>query len=335
MQSSRQAVEGALLGLIVGYVIVLLLAVAATRDPVAVVTKAYYTLTSPRSLEYLVSLWGPVGLAALGLTLCYRAGFITIAVEGQILAGMLVSLWLLAYVVPEADPVLGIALALAISALVGVLLGAVPVVLRVYFNANEILVTLMMNLAIVFMVAEIVSSYLRVGAFVITKPVPEHFRLSWVWAPIFLAIALVIVWFIESRTSLGLAAKVYGSSRRTAVTYGVSELALFFKLSALSGALAGIGGALAMLVFQYFLGAKPPVGFGYSGVLAAWLSGFSPPVAVASSLLLSYMRVWAYAMMAEGVHEGFVLGSQTIVVVFSLVGAYAARYLRREVAGVA
>lgn len=320
----NKRVKGAIIGLMVGYLIVIVLAVILSGNPLAVVNKALSLLSSSRSLTYIIQIWGPIGLSALGLTLCYRARFITIAVEGQILLSMVTTLWLLAYLIPEANSILGVLLAIILSGVIGGVVGLIPVYLRIYFNANEILVTLMLNLSIATIISEIVSSHLRVGAHVITKSIPDQFRLSWISVPLIMLIAFILVWVIDSKTSLGLSAKIYGSSRKTALTYGVDELSLFAKLSLLSGVLAGIGGSLAMLVFQYFLSANLPVGYGYSGVLAAWLSGFNPLTALGSSLLLSYMRVWAYSIMAEGVPEGFVLGSQTIVVICSLLGSYLA-----------
>ncbi|MEM0340047.1 MAG: hypothetical protein QXN05_04615 [Acidilobaceae archaeon] len=336
--NQAKELRGALLGLLVGYAIAVFLAMVVSGSPSTVLLKAISVLFDPYSLQinmssvrYLLSLWGPVGLAALGLTLCFRARFITIAAEGQILIGMLITIWLLAYVVSDLSPLLGIAVAILASAFAGATLGTIPALLRAYFGANEILVALMVNLTVTILVSEIVSTHLRIGAHVITKSIPDHFRLSELSVLVFLISALALVWFIESRTSLGLIVKVFGSSRRTALTYGVNEAKLFLKLGVLAGALAGLGGALAALSFQHFLSAKLPIGFGYSGVLSAWLSGFSPPIALASSLLLSYIRLWAYAMMVEGVPEGFVLGSQTIIVVSALAGAYAMRSLNKEV----
>lgn len=272
-------------------------------------------LVNPANLEAAVKYMGPIAVSAAGLALAYRAGFITIGAEGQVLLGSAVTLWLLTYAWPTAPAAVGVPLALALAALVGAAWGAVPGLLRVYGRVNEVLSSLMLNYVALSLVNYLVAGAWRAGPFTATKPLPDEYAIG----P--LAVAAIVVGvagvfeFIHGRTRLGIAAEAYGTAPRAALTYAMPRGRLIVSLALLSGAAAGLGGGLMMLSFQRTLQAmSQPPGYGYMGVLVAWLAGRRAVAAVPAALFFSVLVVAGYSMEALGVPFNFVLLVQAMAV---------------------
>ncbi len=270
---------------------------------------------SPAGLEAAVKYMGPIAASAAGLAPAYRAGFITIGAEGQVLLGSAVTLWLLVYAWPDAPVALGVALSLALAALVGAAWGAVPGILRVYGRVNEVLSSLMLNYVALSTINYLVAGPWRAGPFTATKPLPDEYSIGLLGVAIAVLGLAAFFEFIHKRTRLGVAAEAYGAAPRAALTYTMPRGRLILTLALLSGAAAGIGGGLIMLSFQRSLQAmSQPPGYGYMGVLVAWLAGRRAAATVPAALFFSVLVVAGYSMEALGVPFNFVLLVQALAV---------------------
>ncbi|GAB6148063.1 ABC transporter permease subunit [Stetteria hydrogenophila] len=271
--------------------------------------------TSPSGLEAAVKYMGPITCSAAGLTLAYRAGFITIGSEGQVLLGSAAALWLLAYAWPTAPRAGGVAAALALAALVGAAWGSIPGLLRVYARVNEVLSSLMLNYVALSALNYLIAGPWRAGAFTATRPVPDEYSLGYLHIAVVVVAAAVLFEFIRARTKLGVAAEAYGAAVRAAETYTLPRRTLILAVAVLSGAAAGLGGGLMMLSFQRsFQAMSQPPGYGYMGVLVAWLSGTSALATLPVSLFFSALVVAGYSLQALGVPFNFVLLTQAMAV---------------------
>lgn len=311
----------ALAWILAGYAVSLLIAAIASRDPLGVLSSAVWVYTSAAPLTNVALFSAPIAMAAIGLSLAYRAKFITVGPEGQIILGSVASLWLVSYSGIEAAAPLKVALALLLAAFVGAAYAVIPLLLRLIFGASETLSSLMLNFVAMYLTNYLIATSLRAGPFVITRSVPDELRVGPLVALSFVALTAIASYALLTRTSIGLAIEVYGRAPRAALTYGYSPASILLFLSLFSGALSGLGGGLAMLSFQSSLSPMSfPPGYGYAGALVAWLSGNSPLLAAASSLFFSSITVLGRALQPLGVSYSYALAAQAIIVLFFMIG---------------
>jgi len=311
---SKQVV-GVTLGLVLGFTLALILGSISPAGFRGILDSLVWVYTNPVPQVFTLTLLSPIACVAVGLTVAYRAGFITVGSEGQILLGAIVTLWLVEYSGLNLNPQVAIPISILLGGFTGALLGLIVGVLRVYFNVNEILASLMLNYVILYVSNHLASGPWRVGPFAITKSVGEEYRLGPL-VMVFVAVVLAFLcWFLLTRSSLGLAIKVYGRAPRVAETYGLNPKAIVLSVALLSGFTSGVGGALMMLGFQHSLSPMSvSPGYGYMGVLVSWLSSNNPLVVLPASWFFSSILVLGRSLQASGLPIGYVLAVQAVIV---------------------
>src|SRR6218665_689292 len=204
--------------------------------------------------------WGEIGikatplvLIALGLAVCFRSNVWNIRAEGQFILGALAGGW----VAMQADAGSSRAIVPAILAagvLGGMAWAGLTAVLRVRFNANEILVSLML-----VYVAELLLGYLVYGpwkdpagynfpqtiSFLPVTKIPRLFDGSRVHIGVLIALgAVAAFWLLLFRTYAGFALQVGGLGPAAARFAGFSLTRALWTALLLSGGMAGLAGAL-------------------------------------------------------------------------------------------
>jgi len=310
-----RSAAGVVVGLVAGFTLALILGSISPAGFRGVVSSLLWVYTNPTPLVFSLALMGPIACSAIGLTLAYRARFITIGSEGQVLLGSITTLWLIEYSGLNLHPVVAVLTSIMLGGFAGALLGLLIGLLRVYANANEILVSLMLNYTMLYLLNHLASGPWRVGAFAITKSIGEEYRVGPIIVAIVPATIALLYWFILAKTKLGLAIEVYGRAPRVAETYGLNPKIVVLSVALLSGFTPGVGGALMMLGFQHNLSPMSvSPGYGYMGVLVSWLSANNPLVALLASWFFSSILVLGRSLQASGLPIGYVLAIQSIIV---------------------
>jgi simple sugar transport system permease protein len=256
--------------------------------------------------------------------MAFRANVWNIGAEGQLIAGAIAggSIALLATSTTTRAIVPAILLASAVG---GAAWAAITAWLRDRFNANEILVSLML-----VYVAQLALSFLVHGALrdpdgfgfpqsKLFEPaarmpvVAEGTRLT-IGFPLALAAAL-IVWAIAARSVIGFQLKVFGLAPRAARYAGFSSRAVLWFVLLLSGALAGLAGGLeaAGPVGQLTTSISP--GYGFAAIIVAFVGRLHPLGAVAASLLMALFYIGGELAQSRlglppaltGVYQGLLL----------------------------
>jgi simple sugar transport system permease protein len=169
----------------------------------------------------------------------------------------------------------------AASVLAGGLWGAVPGFLRGKWNVNEIIATLMLNY-----IALCLMDFLLYGAwkdpasmgFPMTAEFPPAARLgrfggTRVHGGILLALVLSLAaWFILRKSQWGFEIKVTGENRRAARYAGMGIMKNIVLVMFVSGAIAGLCGMCEVAGLHGRLSRGFSVGYGFTGVIVAWLS---------------------------------------------------------------
>ncbi len=258
----------------------------------------------PRFISYTIIYATPLILTGLSLVFAFKAGLFNIGAEGQFIIGALAAT--LAGIFIELPAILLIPIAIIIAILAGAAWGGLAGLLKVKFGINEVISTIMLNWIALYLSNFIVtrewlarpnseSSYriqddARIEFFPVWKT--SDAGLDWreqneFWsdilrtpanAGIFLAIAsVIIVSLILNRTTLGFKAKSVGYSPAAARYAGINVSKYSFLAMAISGALAGLAGAIHVLGNSRGISIlKVMEGYGFEGIVVGLLGNATP-----------------------------------------------------------
>jgi general nucleoside transport system permease protein len=246
----------------------------------------------------------PLILCALGLALCYRSNVWNIGAEGQFLLGAItgggLALWVTASQIGVSRWVFFPLLILA-GALGGAAWAAIVALLRDRFNANEILVSLML-----VYIANLFLSYLVFGpwkdpkgfnfpqtmSFAAQTELPRMvrgMRLHWGF-PVSL-VASVVMWLFVFRTYRGMQLQVGGPAPAAARYAGFSSRAALWTALLVSGGLAGVAGAFEVAGPMGQLTPHVSNGYGFTAIIVAFVGRLHPLGCVLGSVLLSMFLI--------------------------------------------
>lgn len=284
----------------------------------------------------------PLMLTGLSVAIAFRMLFWNIGAEGQLAMGGIAASFVALFVSQGLPNFATIPLMILLGMLAGAIWGIIPALLKAYLGVNEILTTLMMNYIAILMV-----EYLYLGpwrdpegfGFPGTARFPEAALLPRIWGRVhlglvFAVIAVVIVWFILSRTQWGYEIRVIGENMRAAHYSGISIGRNILLVMLLSGGLAGLAGVLEVSGIARRLYQGLTVGYGFTGIIVAWLANLNPWGVMLVSFFMGALVIGgdqlqvamqtpaAVAEVLQGAILFFVLGGWVFV-------NYRIRFLRR------
>ncbi|MEA4901566.1 ABC transporter permease [Desulfitobacterium sp.] len=253
----------------------------------------------------------PLILSGLGIAVTFKAGLFNIGAEGQYWMGSMAAVWI-GYSVTSLPPVLHVGLAFLVSMIVaGLWAGIIPGLTKALVGAHEVITTMMMSYIAIFL-----SHYMLEGGpmmapgYTPQSPVilptaelgilVERTQLS--WGIIVALAAAVIVYWVIYKTTLGFRLRTVGLNPRAAKYAGINVslhmvLALF-----ISGALAGLAGAVQMLGVQHRLYDSFSSGYGYTAIVVALLANNNPIGVILAAIFFAALATGGQAMqIASGV----------------------------------
>ncbi|MGF1659146.1 MAG: ABC transporter permease [Rubrimonas sp.] len=238
----------------------------------------------------------PLALIGAGLAVCFRANVWNIGAAGQFTLGAIFAGWL-ALAMPQAASKLWLVPYLAAGALGGLLWAAIPALLRVRFNANEILVSLMLTYVAALLLDFLVRGPWR-DPLAFGFPQSPRFSQGFI-LPVLLdgtrlhlglvvaIAACVALWVMMARTMRGFELRVFGAAPRAGAFAGFSgDRTIWFALL-LSGGLAGLAGAVEV---SAAIGRVQPdigAGYGFTAIIVAFLGRLNPLGALAGAFILA------------------------------------------------
>jgi len=205
---------------------------------------------------------------------------------------------------------------IVIALIAGGIVGAIPGILRAYLGTSEVIVTIMMNYIVLYVGNAFIHAFpkdfmqstdstIRVGANATyqTPWLAELTGNSRMNIGIFFAIiAVAVIWFMLKKTTLGFEIRAVGLNPHASEYAGISAKRTIILSMIISGALAGLGGAVEGLgTFQnvYVQGASLAVGF--NGMAVSLLAANSPIGILFAAFLFGVLQVGAPGMNAAQV----------------------------------
>jgi simple sugar transport system permease protein len=246
------------------------------------------------SVQATLTQAAPLMLTALCTALPARAGLLVIGGEGALVVGGVATV-LAGVALAGAPAALGVVLLCLAGAMAGGLWIAAAGALRHYRGVNETISTLLLNYIAIALMNHLVTGPLRDFAQVL-KPaswsVGEPLRVGEIpgtsvhWGLALGVGACVLTWALMRRTTFGFSVDILGGNVRAAQMAGLPIGAMVLATCFLGGAAAGLAGAVEIVAVHGFASSSLAVGYGYAGILVAFLARQNPLAVVPVAIVL-------------------------------------------------
>ncbi len=261
-------------------------------------------LGSRLSVTEMLTRATPLIFTGLAAAVAFRSKLWNIGGEGQFFIGALFTAWIgHALVLPGWSGILVLMLA---SMAAGAALLAGPAFLRLRFGVDEVVTTLLLNFIVLLFVGLMIEGPLRdplAFGWPSSVPVGDAFRLPDLIPRtrlhIGFAFALItagFVWLVLARTVFGAETRAAGLNPGAAAFAGISLPRTLMGVALLSGALAGLAGAVEVMGVTAGVTTTMSPGFGYAGIVVAMLAALHPAGVVAAAIFVATVFVGADAM---------------------------------------
>ncbi|MGO6687630.1 ABC transporter permease [Rhizobium leguminosarum] len=247
------------------------------------------------SVQNSLSRAAPLLLTALCVALPARLGLVIIGGEGAVVLGGVAAA---AMGLPLAGtaPVFLTLIMMAIAAMVvgGIWIGLAGF-LRHYRGVNETISSLLLSYIAIALMNQFVEGLLRDPASLnkpSTRPLPAEYMLGNIpgmdvhWGLVIGILACVVSWIVIEATSYGFAARIAGGNVRAAQIQGLPVGKLIAGFTALAGSFAGLAGMIEVAAVQGSANASLAAGYGYTGILVAFLARHNPLAIIPVAILL-------------------------------------------------
>ena len=287
----------------------------------------------------------PLILTGLSVAIAFRMLFWNIGAEGQLVMGGIaaaaVALFLPSVLtsLPQ-SPWIYLPLMFLAALIAGALWALIPALLKAYMGVNEIITTLMFNY-----IAILWYRFLFTTAW----KDPEGFGFpgsalfpEFTWLPrlsgrlhwgLIMAIAIaVVIWIILDKMRWGYEIRLIGENQNAARYAGVSIIRNIIFVMLLSGGLAGLAGFVEVGAISHRLQHGLAVGYGFTGIIVAWLAKLNPFGIIIISILLAALFVGGdQIQISMGLPASVGLVLQGAILLFVLGGDIFTRYRLRFV----
>lgn len=227
----------------------------------------------------------PLILTGLAIAITFKANIFNMGVEGQLLGGAFAAC-VIGFSCPGLPATIHITLCLIVGIVCGVVLALLPALLKAYFHVNELVVTLMLNYAIIEILRVLSQTVFRdpASGYVSTPPVASSAmfgRLGDTGLTLFFLLTLIVftaMYVVFNKSRLGYEITAMGINPDFAEASGMYVRRKVITIMLISGGLSGLAGAGFMLSekFKYTLDFSGNPGLGWDGMLVALLGGHSP-----------------------------------------------------------
>jgi simple sugar transport system permease protein len=282
----------------------------------------------------------PLILTGLACSIAFRMKLWNIGAEGQFYAGAFgASAVVLTPLLPaDTSPWIFIPVMILAGCLAGAIWAFVPGFLKAKYNVNEIITTLMMNYIAVAWNNFFIFAVWTEGGFQMSpvfsknawlprladyaQQIPALSGLTTHLGLLFGVVAAVVVWFILFRSRWGYEIRLIGDNPMAARYAGLNISKNTILVMMLSGALAGLAGMSEITgVVHRLQGAISP-GYGFTGIIIAWLAKLNPLVVILVSILFGALILAGREIQPSGIPKMI----QGIILVCLIASDFLLRY---------
>ena len=304
VQSLLASLVCVILGLLIGYIVLLFINPDGAGEAITDVMKNFLTYSKPETqVKYLGNTLvktAPLLMCSLSILFAYKVGLFNIGAAGQSCIGVALSLYAALAWGWSWLPCMLLAM------LGGALLGAISGLLKSYCNVNEVISGIMLNWIVLYLtnmlltqVKEDTSPYTFVLSHKNASAILPSLGLGSLFngnqyvglaLPLSIVIA-ILVWVVLEKTRIGYELRATGNNKNAAKYCGMAEKRNIIMTLAISGMLAGLGAAMLYLTGyeQWQCSTSSVPGMGFNGIAAAFLGGLNPIGAILASFFIQHI----------------------------------------------
>ena len=275
---------------------------------------------------------------AIGLAPAFKMRFWNVGAEGQMLVGAIGAMFFMRNFAGKMPDVLLFVCMIAAALLLGGIWGLIPGFFKAKWNTNETLFTLMMNYIAIrftaFCVAKwenpfgsntvgIVNSDTKTGW--IGNLLSKGYNGDYLWTVLIVLALCTAMWAYLRYSKQGYEIAVVGDSENTARYAGIRVNRVYMRTMAISGAVCGFAGFLAVSAVSHTISISTAGGRGFTAIIVAWLAKMNPFVMLLISALLTFLSKGAIQIATDfqlneyaseiisGIVLFFILGSEFFI----------------------
>ena len=304
VQSLLASLVCVILGLLIGYIVLLFINPDGAGEAITDVMKNFLTYSKPETqVKYLGNTLvktAPLLMCSLSILFAYKVGLFNIGAAGQYCIGVALSLYAALAWGWSWLPCMLLAM------LGGALLGAISGLLKSYCNVNEVISGIMLNWISLYTTNMILTnvkedtspytfvlSHMNASAILLSLGLGSLFngnQYVGLALPLSIVIA-ILVWVVLEKTRIGYELRATGNNKNAAKYCGMAEKRNIIMTLAISGMLAGLGAAMLYLTGyeQWQCSTSSVPGMGFNGIAAAFLGGLNPIGAILASFFIQHI----------------------------------------------
>jgi ABC-type uncharacterized transport system permease subunit len=335
-----------------GFVVAAVVLLATGHDPVTSYRQLFdAAFVSTGSLDQTLIAATPLAFTGLAAAVAFRMRIFNIGAEGQLYMGSITGAAAGLYLGGRGSASPWVIAAMIVAGCAGgAAWASIAGALRAFFGTSEILTSLMLNYVAGYILTYLIfqsESYWRqtkgfnATVFPTGKPLPSNA----VWPAWTLhtqggialplgaglaAVAAVLLWVLYRRTRFGFEVQVLGDSVGAARYAGVRTRRKILSVMAISGAIAGLGGASQVGDFSHSLDGDPNglqrQGYGYAGIVVAALARYNPFAVVLVAFLIGGLDNAGNSLQGADFPSGLVGVIQGIILFSTLGGELLVRH---------
>ena len=268
----------------------------------------------------------------VGLAPAFKMRFWNIGAEGQVLVGGVATAGLMIYLGRAgtmSTPMMLVVMALA-SIVAGAIWGVIPAVFKARWGTNETLFTLMMNYVAIQITSYCVALWENPFGSNSVGVINQQTRAGWFpelfgqqyGLNVLLVLILTVGMFLYLRYSKqGYEISVVGDSENTARYAGINVRKVTIRTMAISGAICGLAGFIAVAGSSHTISTSTAGGRGFTAIIVAWLAKFNTFVMVLISLLLVFLQKGAIQIASRYNLNDYASDIITGIILFFILGS--------------
>lgn len=322
-----------LLSILFGFILGAVIMLVFMYDPIeaygamfeGVFTNAYFFGEALRQATVLV-------FTGLGFAIAFQAGFFNIGIAGQALIGWFTAV-MFALQFPDLPRLILVPLTLLVASIAAAFWSAIAGVLRAYFGTSEVITTIMLNYTALYLT----NYWIPAGNRSDTIGQNASIRLDWLSEltggsrlnmGFLIAIAIVILyWVLMTQTTTGFEIRSVGLNASASEYAGMSAPKNIILSMFISGALAGLGGAIHGLgTFGNIFTQNHLPNIGFDGIAVALL-GLGNPIGIFfSAILFGILDIGSSFMPSRANVPDEIANIVTASIIFFVGANYVIRY---------
>ncbi len=327
-----------LVGLVIAYAVALIILFAISDDPVFIVRQFILgPFSSPRRIGSVINLAIPFTICGLSMCFMYAVNRFNLVPEGIFMLSACMVTFVSVKLGNALPAPVMLPLLFLVAALTGIVMAFIPAIMERKFNANVVVVSLMLNSIIGFLATWIMRYHMKDNtiSFIGSLELPENAQMPRLFSGVqekegFLAVlksfrvqsgliiaifCVIIVAIVFYKTSFGWKMRLVGENPQFAGAVGLSAVGISFAAQLIGGGVAGIAGATEMLGNYTRFQWTATTQHGFDGLLVAVLAKKNPALVPIGALFLAYIRIGADVVNTSGdIPKEFITVIQGIII---------------------